>query len=297
MQERPTRLSSEPRLAALVFVLASSVAFGATTSGTTRDCVDPCIQAARGARVSCVSSAAGAFGDTLDGCVDLDAGCVAACSGERQACRDDTSLGADRAACELEEDRAKERCRNELRPGSIRQAICIDRARVRGFRCRRQAQRRHRRELRACTASFVSCAEACLPGSLPGGPGSCRDRARDEFDAARALCRTTFRVTTGGCLGKDFTCVQDCVAAQDECETAPRAGLDAAIAACKAERDSGLSACRSANPDGGEALESCEDAVWANAFACREAAVGAAQPGFAACAATYIGCVRACPPA
>ena len=297
MQERPTRRSSEPGLAVLVVVLASSATFGATTGGTTRDCVDPCIRAARAARVSCVSSAAGAFEDTLDGCVDLDPGCVAACRAERQDCRDDSSLGADLATCALEEDQAKERCRDAFRPGSLRRAICIDRARVRGFRCRRQAGRRHVRELRACTASFVACAGACLPDSWPGGPDSCRAQARDDFDAARALCRTTFRVTTGGCLGKDVTCVQDCVAARDACETAPRAGLDAAIAGCKAERDAGLAACRSANPDGGEALESCEDAVWANAFACRETAVQAAQPGFTACATTYVDCVRACPPA
>jgi hypothetical protein len=284
-------------LGVLAVVLSSATASAVTATGTARDCVDPCLQAARGTRLDCGSSAAGDFRDTLDGCVDLDPGCVAACRAQRQDCRDDTSLGAELAACELEEAGAKERCRNEFRPGSIRRAFCIDQARVRGFRCRRQAERSLKHELRACASAFVGCTEECLPGSPPGGPDSCRARARDAFDAARTLCRTSFRVTTGGCLARDITCVQDCVAARDACEAASRANLDAAIAACNAEREAGLAACRSANPDGGQALEDCEDAVWANALGCREAAVQAALPGFEACAAAYAGCVRACPPA
>jgi hypothetical protein len=242
-----------------------------------------------------VSSAVGAFQDALDECVERDAECVAACSAERQDCRDDTSLGPELAACDLELMLATQRCRDEFRPGSIRRGFCIDRARARGFRCRTRAVRSAKRELVACATAFVGCVEGCGPGSPPGGSDSCRAEARDTLDAARASCRTTFRVTKGGCLGKDITCVQDCVAAQDTCEAAPQASLDDAIAGCNAERNAGLAACRTANPDGGQALEDCEDAVWASAFACREAAVQAAAPGFAACTDAYIACVRACP--
>jgi hypothetical protein len=279
-----------------VLVLASSVAFGVTATDT-RDCVDPCLQAASGARAGCVATAAATLHDALDGCVELDPGCVAACRAQRQDCRDDTNLGAAVAACQPQEDIAKERCRSEFRAGSIRRAFCIDRARVRGFRCRRLSQRSVKRELGACDSAFVGCTDACPPGSPPGGSDNCRAEARDALDAARALCRTTFRVTTGGCLGKDITCVQDCVAARDVCEAPLRESRDAAIARCNGERDAGLTACRSTNPDGGQALEDCEDAVWANAFACREAVAQAGLPGFEACATANASCIRGCPPA
>jgi hypothetical protein len=281
-------------LAIFVLVSTASVGLAATPSGA-RPCVDPCIEAARGARGACVSSAAGAFTDALDGCLERAVLCLAACRDERQSCRDRTSLAPDLAACEAELVLATERCRNEFRPGSIRRALCVDRARVAGFRCARRAAANARHDLRACRSAFGACAETCGPGSPPGGPQSCRAEARGAFDAARAACRTTFRVTTGACLNRDITCVQDCVAAFDACDAAASGVLDAAIATCSAERDTELAACQAANPEGGPALEACEDTVRATAFACREAALQAAAPGFASCVEAYAGCLRTCP--
>jgi hypothetical protein len=150
---------------------------------------------------------------------------------------------------------------------------------------------------RRCRSALVDCARTCGPGALPGGPDVCQAAARSGFAAARGVCRTSFRVTTGGCLGKDITCVQDCVELRDACEAASRPILDGAIATCNAERNAGLTECKAANPEEGQALADCEDTVRANAFACREAALQAAAPGFGACATSHVARVRTCPPA
>lgn len=87
----------------------------ATSSGEARDCTDPCVQAARGERRECASSAAGAFQDALGGCLERDRTCVDACRTLRQDCRDATTLGRDLAACRLARIEARQRCRDELR--------------------------------------------------------------------------------------------------------------------------------------------------------------------------------------
>lgn len=282
--------------AVLAIALTSSAATAATTADG-RQCVDPCIQAARGAHEECTTSAVGTYRDTLDGCLERDATCVAACRYERQECRDATSLGSDLAVCEAELIAAKDRCHSEFRPGSIRHARCIDRARVEGFRCRRRARGTARRGLAACRNAFGSCTEACGPGGPLEGVQECTAEAKTGLDAARDACRTAFHTTTAGCLNRDITCVQECVAVLDGCAAAARAIVDDAFATCAAERNAGLAACRAANPDGGQALEDCETAVTADAFACREAALEAAAPSFEACGTSYEGCVLACPPA
>lgn len=276
-------------------VLAASTTFAATASGP-RQCVDPCIQAARGARRDCVSSAAGAFLDDLRGCLERGVGCLSACREELQECRDATSLGTDLAACRVERDQATAGCRERYRPGSVRRVVCVYRARARASRCRRRAVGRAREAVRRCRSGFVDCARTCGPGVPPGGPAACRAQARGEFREARAGCRTSFRVTTGGCLGRDIPCVAECVDRRDACDAAVRSSLDPAIAACKAERNAGLAACRASNPDDPQVLGACEDTVRANAFACREEALAAAAPGFGACTTSYVSCVRACPP-
>jgi hypothetical protein len=276
--------------------LAASTASALTASGT-RQCVDPCIQAARGAHRDCVSSAAGGFLDDIRGCHEGNLGCVSACREELQECRDATSLGTDLAACRVELVQATTGCRDRFRPGSVRRVICLYRARARASRCRKRAVLGAREAVKRCTSGFVGCARTCGPGTPPGGPDACRAGARSAFGAARAVCRTAFRVTTGGCLGRDIPCVADCVDLRDACDASVRSSLDPAIATCKAERNAGLAECRASNPGNGQALGECENTVRANAFACREEALAAAAPGFGACATSYVACIRACPPA
>ena len=282
------------RLLALLAALLTATTVSAATG---RECVDPCIQAARGARQECVSSASGVFREALDGCLERDHTCVDACRAARHDCRDATSLGEDLLSCDLALIAAKAECRSEFPPGSVRQAICIDRARIDGFRCRRHAVRRARRDLSACESAFAECTQTCGAGGPPGGPDTCRSEAKDAREAAHRDCKTTFRATTAACINKDVTCVHDCLDARDACDASARTTVDGAIASCNAERDAALAACRAANPSGSEALEQCERTVQANALACREAALQAAIPVFGACAASYVRCVRTCPSA
>ncbi len=269
----------------------------AVTSTATRQCVDPCIQAARATYRECLSSASGAFVDALGGCVERIPLCVDACRDEQQECRDATDLGSGLAACDADLAQARARCEARHPPGSIRFAICAYRARVEALRCRHRAARAVRSELRACRVAFRACVAGCPPGSPAGGVDGCRAAAREELDVAARDCRTTFRVTTGGCLGRDATCVLTCGDALDACNAAVQPALDAALAVCAANRTAGLGACAAANPDGGQALDDCLETVHANAFTCRQAAIDAAAPGFTACGTAYLGCVRACPPA
>jgi len=289
-------MTPPPRQLSLPLAVLAAV-LGAFTGLAGAQCSDPGLQAARGAYRNCASSATGAFQDELDGCLERDRTCVDACRTEQQDCRDGTKLGADLAACRLELEASKERCRDRFRVGSNRREACIDRAQAAGFRCRRHAARGARRALRDCRSSFTQCASACAPGGPPEGLAACREEARSVHQAALLECRTTFQVTVSGRVNRDVTCVQGCGDAREVCNAPTRTILDDAIAGCKAQRNADVAACRAANPGGGSALEECIEAAQADAFTCRAAALDAAAPGFGACTAANVGCIRACPPA
>ena len=104
-------------------------------------------------------------------------------------------------------------------------------------------------------------------------------------------------MTASGCINKDGTCVQGCGDARDACSAPTQSMLAAAMMACTAQEKAAAAACVQANPGGGSALDQCLTTAQANAFACREAALEAAGPGFAACTQQYLGCVKACPAA
>jgi hypothetical protein len=107
----------------------------------------------------------------------------------------------------------------------------------------------------------------------------------------------TFQVTASACLEKDATCVQDCADARVTCGAPTQSTLAAALAACAAQTSAAVAACGAANPGGGASLQQCITVAQANAPVCRDAALQAAAPGFAACVQPYVSCVRACPPA
>ena len=135
-------------LALFVAVLGASAGIAAPTHPA-HQCSDQCLQAARDARAECVSSASGAFTDAFDACLERDQECIDACRFQLGECRDSTGAGADLFACQLELKAAKDRCRNKFPLGSRRREICIDRAQIAGFRCRR-AVLRHLRRAHPC---------------------------------------------------------------------------------------------------------------------------------------------------
>jgi hypothetical protein len=278
-------------LALLAVVLAASSA----VAGNTRQCSDPCIQAARAAYRDCASSAGGAFSDALDGCLGRDRTCIDACRTDRQDCREATSLGQDLATCQLELEASKDECRNAFPPGSKRRAACLDRAEVAHFRCRRGAVSGALAALKACGSGFDACAASCGPGQPPGGVDSCKAQGKSAVVDALRQCKVTRVVTVSACVNKDSTCVLDCSDARDICNAPTQNILAGAIASCHAQRRAALTACQAGNPGGGAALEACVDAAQANAFTCRDAALEASLPGLASCTASYAGCVRACP--
>jgi hypothetical protein len=278
-------------LMTLVVALAGLDAMAASS----HQCSDPCLQAARAELRECASSASGAFGEAVDACLERDRECVDACRTGRQDCRDDTTLGTDLLMCQLELDAAKEACRTSYPIGSTRRAICIDRAEIAGSRCRLTAFRRVRGELRTCRSDFDQCTGACAPGTLPGGVAACRSDAKAAFKGIVAGCRRVHQAAASACINKDVACVLDCAEARSTCTAPTRAILDAAIASCSAQQAADLTGCAMANPAGTPALQACVDAARATASTCRDAALAASEPGFAACAGQYVGCLRACP--
>jgi len=299
MTQRPheERMNAEwPVLALFVAVLGASAGIAAPTPPA-HQCSDPCLQAARDARAECVSSASGAFTDAFDACLERDQECIDACRFQLGECRDSTGAGADLFACQVELKAAKDRCRNEFPLGSRRQQICIDRAQIAGFRCRRGVLRDLRRALRDCRSAFGQCANACVPGGTPGGVATCKADAKAALRADLASCKATYQVTASGCINKDVTCVQGCADARDACSAPTQSMLAAAMMACTAQEKAAAAACVQSNPGSGSALDQCLTTAQANAFACRQAALEAAGPGFAACTQQYLGCVKTCPAA
>ena len=287
-------------LASLVLLVPFACAAGAAAQPAPvddRPCSDPCFQAARGGRSECTSSANGVFLDAVDGCLERDHLCVDACRSLRQDCRDSTGTGAALVACGAELAARKEGCRQRFPIGSERRENCIDRAQLADFHCRRDVRRSFRRALADCRQAFDQCAEACGPGAPPGGAATCRAEGKAALQSHLADCRRTFRVTARACFNKDVTCVQDCADARTACGAPTQTTLDAALAACRMQEGAALAACQAGNPGGSAALDQCVTTARASAFTCRDAALQASAPGFAACAQQYVGCVRACPPA
>jgi hypothetical protein len=279
----------------LAALLAGGVAGLASAASTTRLCSDPCFQSAKAEFRACSSSATGAFHDALDGCLERDHECVQACRTRRQDCRDATGVGAGLVACRADLAARTAHCRNKFRLGSKQREDCIDRAQVDNFHCQNDVRRHFRRALLECHRGFGQCTDGCGPGGPPGGSKECRDAGRSAFEMVVADCHLTFQVTANACFNKDVTCVQSCADARDVCTAPTQAALESALAACLMQEVAALSACRAANPGGGTPLDQCITAAQAAAATCRDDALDAAAPGFAACVPPYVSCVHGCP--
>jgi hypothetical protein len=286
-------------LALLAVIVATPVfASGTTTvNGQTRQCTDPCFQAARAAFRDCTSGASDTFKDALDGCIARDHECVDACREQRQDCRDDTNLGAKLVGCRKDLTVEKVRCRGQFPHGSIRLASCLDRAETKASRCRQGVRRDLRRTLLVCQAAFSRCTDACGGGQPPLGSGMCSADAKSAVQEDLAGCRRTHQATASACIGKDVMCVPDCTDTRETCNEPAQAALDIALAACRSQGKTALSACAATHPVGSTELQQCVETAQATAFACRESAIQAAAPSFAPCTKGFLGCLKACPPA
>ena len=288
------------RVTAASLPLAAGAALLSAATGlaaNSRQCTDPCLQAARGALKECTSSAHGAFTDALDGCLERDHTCVDACRSMRQDCRDSTSVGPALAACGVELDARQAECRNSYPLAPKRRARCIYEAEVAAAQCRRRAFRHGRQELRDCRLAFQQCADACGPGGPLGGVDACKTEAKTATQSVLSGCRLTYQVTASACIDKDLTCTQGCVDAREACTAPTQATLDAAIQSCLTQEAAAIAACQAVNPGGGTAFQQCVTTAQASAATCRDAALMAAAPGVAACIPPYVSCVRGCPPA
>ena len=283
-----------PAFAAAIALLRASVGVAAPTLPA-HQCHDPCLQAARAARADCVSSASGAFTDAADACLERNQVCVEACRFQLEQCRDATAVGPGLVGCQLQVRVAKDRCRNRFLLGSHRREICIDRAQVAGSQCRRGVFHDFRRALAGCRSTFQQCADASLPGGVPGGVQTCKDEAKGALKSDLASCRVTYQTTASGCVKKDVTCVQGCADTRDACNAPTRSMLASALAACIAQEKAAATACVAANPGGGAALQQCLRTAQANAFVCRQTALQAAEPALATCTQQDVACVPACP--
>ena len=263
-------------------------------AATTPLCNAPCLETARQENRACIAAAKERFLDGIDGCVERDHTCVNACRSRRQECREDTGPRAELLGCDSQTQQAKDRCRSKFTTGSRKLERCIDRAQLASFECRRTVRRAFRRPLRECRREFDPCAQLCGPGMPPLGSKLCRAEERQARRASVADCKTTFVATSRACAQRDGACIQACADTRQTCAAPTQATLDAALAACRTAEAAAVAACEST---GGADLEQCITMAQADAFTCRDNAVEASGPGFAACTEQHLGCVAACPPA
>src|SRR5262249_40110980 len=152
---------------------------------------------------------------------------------------------------------AKARCRIKFPPGSHRQELCIDRAQIAGFECRRDVFGQFRHALKDCLSAFGQCTGACLPGGPVGGIETCQADARAVLQADLATCKSVYVATASGCINRDVSCVQGCGDAREACNAPTNSTLLAASMACTATEKSAAAACAASNPAGSAALQQC----------------------------------------
>jgi hypothetical protein len=268
-------------LAAWVVLLAAGAVSGAPCGALV------CLQAAAGARGDCAAEAEDDFTEAKSLCQDRAPVCVMACAWRREECRTAIGFVRGQEACDEELQRATAECIARHARGSVRRALCLDRAELAHVRCRARVRRETRRERRRCDREIVVCVEGCGPGSPPGGSVACRAEASRTLKSELAACAATARATRSTCLDKDSTCVQDCRAARDACSGPARASLASALVVCDTEERTAATACA------GDAT--CVQSAESAGFACREAARAAASPALEACAGAYLRCGRDCP--
>jgi hypothetical protein len=273
---------------------ALAIAGAPAVTAAARLCNAPCLQTARAERRTCEAQAGASFLEGIDGCLERDHTCVNACRSQRQECREDTGADAELLGCVDQTQQAKDQCRSKFATGSKKLESCIDQAQLAGFQCRKAVRQTFRRQLRECRRAFDPCARACGPGVPPLGSRACKAEERQTLEASRAECNTTFLATSRACVNRDGACIQDCAATRQACNAPTQATLDAARAACRTQEAAAIAACQAA---GGSGLQQCITTAQSDAFTCRDTAVDAATPGFAACTQQHLGCVAACPPA
>jgi len=271
------------------------VLLGALPAPAACTCSDPCLQAGRTSRKTCVSSAFGAFQGDVEGCLEREHVCVDACRTEQQDCRSATGLGDALGTCieQLVLDRAQCRATHPL--DSRKRARCIDQAQIAAFRCRRDATRAVRGALRACRRDFRRCAFACAPGTPLAGVLACRQQAKAVRQTAVAQCQDDFVLSASACIDKAASCVDGCNQARGACVEPTEAAFAAAYAACTDTRNAAVAACQADFPDDPTARSACVESAQAAAFSCRDAAAEAAEPGLTACASAWAQCIDACP--
>lgn len=260
-------------------------------------CSDPCLQASRATRKTCLSSAFGAFQVDVEGCLERDHICLDACRAEKEDCRNATGLGDALGSCvhQLVLDRADCRARYPLDSG--KRERCIDRAQVKALRCRRQATSAVLDALRQCRRTFRQCALACAPGMPLDGIAACRDDAKEARQEAVADCQADFVVSASACIDRQASCVDTCNQERGVCVEPTQAAFEAAYAACTDTRNAAVAQCQADFPDDQTALAACIETAQATAFTCRDAALEASQPGIVACTSEWAKCIAACPAA
>lgn len=277
--------------------LAVAVAVAVLAVAAPSHATDSCRADAKQSFKDCKADSKEAFQADKDACLNRDHDCVEACRADRYDCRQATGFDAAIDACNSTLADAKAQCRADHGPGTPERDACIDQAQVVAFQCRDDAREAAKHPLKACRATFRTCAQAC-PAPAPENPvntSQCKLDARTAYKAAQAECKEDFQVDKDACRHKDHACVEQCRADREGCRQPVEDQLASDVAACNAQRDAAKANCHSLYADGTPELDQCIDNAQVQAFECRDMARETAHPGFHACRESFKSCVQGCP--
>jgi hypothetical protein len=259
-------------------------------------CNDPCVRAARLAYRECRRDAATTLVASRVLCRGRDLVCVQACLAAQASCVQATGLIAALTSCLSDGAASAQACVSRFTFQPKKRTHCINQAQLQTYQCRNQARSSRRQELARCAVGFRQCAQPCGPNQPPSGSRLCLAQALQTNNQAVATCNETAAADKSACLAKDTACVQTCRDARTACTTPLQTAIDAVVESCEAGRLAALATC-GATTAPGPVRDSCIETANSDAFVCRDSAEEAEAPGLVACTRTYIGCIRACPPA
>jgi hypothetical protein len=138
---------------------------------------------------------------------------------------------------------------------------------------------------------------------------TCRLQAKTDYANCKADCRETFQAAKDSCRNCDHSFAEGCRASRAICEDPFQQTLETCTDGCRTTLDGDKADCTTAYNDcinnGGDPTQcaadrdTCVDAAQVKAFICRDTCREDAtvRAGIKACAETFRGCMRQCPPA
>ena len=156
-----------------------------------------------------------------------------------------------------------------------------------------------RRAMGLVIGGLLMSAVAVPPGvnAIQADPLCVQDAVAAKQEC-KARCKDAFLVSKDDCRAVDHACADACRAGRNTCFDGPLAELDACIARANAELKAAKEFCKTQNPLDATALDQCIDAAQVVAFTARDACREELDRlALKSCRKSFRSCIAACQPA